>query len=358
MKLLLKNCRLLNDEYVDLLVDEKNIEKVDKEFCLNIEKDIEVHEIGGSYVSKGWVDSHTHSFPLFLPYGDEADKCGYLTGVTTVIDAGSTGADSIEEFYNISKNSKTRVKAFLNISKIGLSKMDELSNIGNIDFSLIEEKLKLYPEFIVGLKVRMSKSIVKDNGISPLKLALEYNKNKNLKIMVHIGNGPPKIEDILDILDENCILSHYLNGKENSIIRESKVLKEFENSLKKRVTLDVAHGNASFSFNTARIIKKSGIPLGLISTDIYKANRENGPVYSLSHVMTKFLYLGYTLKEIIDAVTINPIKIFNLQENSDLTIFDLEDKEITLTDSHREKVMYNKIITPKSVILKGEFIKV
>lgn len=358
MKLLLKNCKLINGEDVDLLIENEIVQKIDKEFHLNEADDIKVYDVGGSYVSKGWVDSHTHSSPLFLPYGDEADKCGYPTGVTTVIDAGSTGADAIGEFYNISKNSKTRVKAFLNISKIGLSKMDELSNIENVDFSLIEEKLRLYPEFIVGLKVRMSKSIVKDNGIDPLKLTLEYNKNKNLKVMVHIGNGPPKIEDILELLDKNCILSHYLNGKENSIIRESRVLKEFESSLKKGVIIDVAHGNASFSFNTGRIVKKSGIPLNLISTDIYKANRENGPVYSLAHVMTKFLYLGYSLKDIIDAVTVNPMKTFNLKENSDLTIFDIEDKEITLVDSHGEKVKYNKVITPKSVVLKGEFIQI
>ncbi|MGL5904353.1 MAG: amidohydrolase/deacetylase family metallohydrolase, partial [Cetobacterium sp.] len=161
MKLLLKNCRLIDGELVDLFIENEIIIKVDEKFYLNMKNDIEVHDIGGSYVSKGWVDSHTHSSPLFLPYGDQPDKCGYPLGVTTVIDAGSTGAESIDEFYNISKNSKTRVKAFLNISKIGLSKMDELSDIENIDFNLIEEKLTLYPEFIVGLKVRMSKSIVK-----------------------------------------------------------------------------------------------------------------------------------------------------------------------------------------------------
>lgn len=29
----------------------------------------------------------------------------------------------------------------------------------------------------------------------------------------------------------------------------------------------------------------------------------HGPVYSMAHVLSKFLYLGYPLEEVIDAVT-------------------------------------------------------
>ncbi|PHB04699.1 amidohydrolase/deacetylase family metallohydrolase, partial [Bacillus pseudomycoides] len=59
------------------------------------------------------------------------------------------------------------------------------------------------------------------------------------------------------------------------------------------VHLDVGHGNASFSFKVAEAAKRHGIAFNTISTDIYRKNRIHGPVYSMAHVLSKFLYLGY-----------------------------------------------------------------
>ena len=47
---------------------------------------------GQVHVSAGWIDGHTTATPAPL-YHDEPDKVGVASGVTTVIDAGSTGAD-------------------------------------------------------------------------------------------------------------------------------------------------------------------------------------------------------------------------------------------------------------------------
>ena len=57
------------------------------------------------------------------------------------------------------------------------------------------------------------------------------------------------------------------------------------------------------SFLVAEYAKAQGIKPDTISTDIYRGNRIHGPVYSLANVMTKFLYLGYSLQEVVSAVT-------------------------------------------------------
>ena len=49
------------------------------------------------YVSAGWIDSHVHCTQIAdLPR--RADAIGVAQGVTTVVDAGSTGADHIDDF--------------------------------------------------------------------------------------------------------------------------------------------------------------------------------------------------------------------------------------------------------------------
>ena len=58
---------------------------------------------------------------------------GVESGVTTVIDAGSTGADDVDDFQRLAATCKTRVHALLNISRIGLLRQNELADPADID---------------------------------------------------------------------------------------------------------------------------------------------------------------------------------------------------------------------------------
>src|SRR5699024_9555012 len=91
------------------------------------------------YVSAGWIDMHTHAFPKFKPYCAHADDIGYKTGVTTVVDAGSSGYEDIDELYEMKRTCQTRVFSFLNVSKIGLKVRDELANLDLLAYPGIEK---------------------------------------------------------------------------------------------------------------------------------------------------------------------------------------------------------------------------
>ena len=55
----------------------------------------------------------------------------------------------------------------------------------------VQQAVKRYPDFIVGLKARMSSSVVGENGITPLERAKAMQQaNGDLPLMVHIGNNP------------------------------------------------------------------------------------------------------------------------------------------------------------------------
>jgi dihydroorotase len=70
---------------------------------------------GEYYVSAGWIDSHVHCYPNSPIYHDEPDSVGIATGVTTVIDAGSTGQTTWMTLCHYPQ-SLTEVYALLNIS--------------------------------------------------------------------------------------------------------------------------------------------------------------------------------------------------------------------------------------------------
>ncbi|GIO22193.1 amidohydrolase/deacetylase family metallohydrolase [Oceanobacillus sp. J11TS1] len=360
----LQNIKMLDGTSVDIVVENRKIVDIVSPGTATGEKVIDYKN--KVYVSSGWIDMHVHAFPEFDPYGDDIDEIGYKTGVTTIVDAGSTGADRVHELVSNSKNSKTNVFAFLNISRIGLKRVDELSDLSLLNKEELKRAVEENKDFIVGLKARISSSVVGANDVEPLKIAREFSKETDLPLMVHIGSGPPDINDVLDLLEKNDVITHFLNGKANNLFDdEGKPLPKALDAIKRGVHLDVGHGNASFSFKTAEQAKKHDIHFNTISTDIYRKNRLHGPVYNMASVLNKFLCLGYPLKEVIDAVTVNAAGWLNKPELgriakgdvANLTLFSVEDEKVDLIDSEGEKREADQKLVVKGVVVNGEYIE-
>lgn len=322
--------------------------------------------VTGAYVSSGWIDMHVHAFLEFDPYGDEIDEIGVKQGVTTIIDAGSCGADRIADLVTYSKQAKTRLYAFLNISRIGLSRIDELSQLEWIDKGRIKQVLTAYEDFIVGLKARISSSVVDGSGVEPLRIARELSSETGLPIMVHIGSGPPDIREVIPFLQRKDIITHYLHGKQNNLFdTNGHPLRVLKDAINRGVCLDVGHGTASFSFQVAEAAKRHGIGLHTISTDIYRGNRLNGPVYSMANVLSKFLSLGYTLVETIDAVTrhaadwLGKPELGRIQvgDAANLTLFTVDDERVELVDSESERRVVHRLIKARGVVTGGEYME-
>lgn len=109
-------------------------------------------------------------------YYDYPDEVGVKNGVTTIVDAGSTGENNIREFYELTKKSKTNVYALLNISRDGIVHQDELADLSKVDETKNLERIKELSEFIIGIKARMSKSVIGQNGVKPLVMAKALQK--------------------------------------------------------------------------------------------------------------------------------------------------------------------------------------
>lgn len=359
--LLLRRARLVDDTLTDIAIKDGSIAALG-EISAPAHKTIALD--GKYYASAGWIDSHVHCYPNSPIYHDEPDSVGIATGVTTVIDAGSTGADDVDDFYQLTRKAATDVYALLNISRVGLIAQNELANMANIDADAVKQAVARHPDFIVGLKARMSSSVVGENGITPLERGKAIQQeNGDLPLMVHIGNNPPNLDEIAELLSSGDIITHCYNGKPNRILTpEGELRGSIVRALKRGVRLDVGHGTASFSFEVARRAIAMGILPHTISSDIYCRNRIDGPVRSLALVMSKFLAIGMSLPQVIDCVTRHAAEGLRLTHkgqlavgyDADITLFTLARTPTVLVDAEQESLQADKILLPLAAIRAGK----
>ncbi|PYB28143.1 amidohydrolase/deacetylase family metallohydrolase, partial [Serratia marcescens] len=237
--LVIRGARLADDTLIDLAVKDGKIASVGR-LAADVSAVRQLDLAGNCRLSAGWIDAHVHCYPDSPIYHDEPDRVGVASGVTSVVDAGSTGADDIDAFYQLTRSAKTNVFAFLNISRIGLLRQNELAELTDIDKHEAGQAIANHPGFIIGIKARMSSSVVGKNGTRPLVLAKEIQReNRQLPLMVHIGNNPPNLDEIADLLTRGDIITHCYNGKPNRILTPAGTLREsIQRALRRGVLLD------------------------------------------------------------------------------------------------------------------------
>jgi dihydroorotase len=361
--LIIRGARLSDEQVVDIALQDGRIAAIGKvQGNAQHERDL----AGRYYLSAGWIDSHVHCYPKSPIYHDEADAIGVAHGVTTVVDAGSTGAEHIDDFYRLTRAAQTQVYALINIARTGIVTQNELADMTQIDGEAVQQAVARLPDFIVGLKARISSSVVGENGVQPLiKAKAIQQETGGLPLMVHIGNNPPDLDEIADLLDSGDIITHCYNGKPNRILTPQGELKAaVKQAIARGVKLDVGHGSASFSFEVARAAIAQGILPDTISSDIYCRNRLAGPVHNLAHVMSKFFSVGMTLPQVIDCVTVNAAAGLRLQRkgqvkvgyDADLTVFSVKEETRPFIDSEGEQVAGEKHLVPLAAVVAGTWI--
>lgn len=361
--LIIRGARLSDEQVVDIALQDGRIAAIGKvQGNAQHERDL----AGRYYLSAGWIDSHVHCYPKSPIYHDEADAIGVAHGVTTVVDAGSTGAEHIDDFYRLTRAAQTQVYALINIARTGIVTQNELADMTQIDGEAVQQAVARLPDFIVGLKARISSSVVGENGVQPLiKAKAIQQETGGLPLMVHIGNNPPNLDQIADLLTTGDIITHCFNGKPNRILTPQGELKAaVKQAIARGVKLDVGHGSASFSFEVARAAIAQGILPDTISSDIYCRNRLAGPVHNLAHVMSKFFSVGMTLPQVIDCVTVNAAAGLRLQRkgqlkvgyDADLTVFSVKEETRPFIDSEGEQVVGEKHLVPLAAVVAGTWI--
>ena len=266
------------------------------------------------YLSPGWVDLHAHVFDGSTQISVAPDRVGLDQGVHLLADAGSAGEATIRGLTDyVLPTATTQVVAWLNIGSHGLVHLKEVSRSDFIDVDKSIAAVRAMPELVRGIKVRSSGAIVGDMGLQPLQLGKLVARECGVPLLVHIGEAPPVIDDVLDLLDEGDTITHCFHGKSGYPWRpDGTPSAALSHALQRGVRLDVGHGAASFDVTVARRAVDAGYPPHTISTDIHVRNID-GPVFDLATVMTKLVFCGMPLPAVVEAVTTAPRRTLGME---------------------------------------------
>jgi dihydroorotase len=323
----------------------------------------------GMIASPGWIDLHAHVFNGASAKGLDPDsQVGIATGVTTVVDAGTCGLYTWNTFRDsVIDVAKTRVLAFLNVSMVPtvFPKHGEWSNFSQGKTIALAEH-EAQQGRCVGIKVLASQTYCGNLGTIPVELARQAARLSGTRLMVHIGNAPPVIEDTLSLLGEGDIVTHCWHGKYGGLLgRDKKPLPETWAAVERGVRFDIGHGSASFSFETARYALDAGLPLHAISTDLHGGNVK-GPVYNMATTMTKLLHIGVSLPEVIRLSTQSPAELIDRchelgslapGREADITLFRVVEGDFELMDSEKRTERASRCLDVTYTIRAGEVIE-
>jgi dihydroorotase len=315
----------------------------------------DVIEAEGLIVTPGLVDLHVHVWWGVAHLAVEADPACLARGATTVVDAGSAGSNTFPGFHRyVISHTRTRIFAFLHIS--GMGQLDrDIGELEDIRWARVEpavETARSHTHSIVGIKVRLSEGIVGANDIVALDKPL----------MIHIGGTKHSLEEIFGKLRPGDIVTHSFTPNPPGIITgDGKVLPAALEARQRGVVFDVGHGAGSFGFEVAEQAMEQDFPPATISSDVHRANIR-GPVYDLATTLSKYLYLGIPLDEVIAMGTERPARaIGKLGEvgtlkpgaDADVAVLRLREGPVDLTDARGVTRRGNRLLMPVGTLRAG-----
>ncbi|HUQ94836.1 MAG TPA: amidohydrolase/deacetylase family metallohydrolase [Bryobacteraceae bacterium] len=283
-------------------------------------------DVKGLLVTPGLIDIHAHVFVgtthNTTAGGDRAippDQIGPRTGVTTLVDAGSSGWRMFPDFRRtIIDHAQTRVLAFLNIAGIGILAYELEQNPEDMDPQLTADMIRKNRDVLVGVK---SAHWHPANFIS-VERAVQAGKLANVPVMVDFGYflpDRPYETMITDKLRPGDISTHFYRWPAPLLDANGKVRSYLHDARRRGVKFDAGHGGGSFHFRLAEPMMQQGFWPDSISTDIH-LNSMNGSMIDMLNVMSKFMAMGLPLDETIRRSTINPALEIQHPELGHLTI--------------------------------------
>lgn len=307
-----------------------------------VESDIPASEAGkvvdvsGLYVTPGLIDIHFHighgGAPLnwfapearahIAPLGVPAD-IALQAGVTTLVDAGSTGADTfLQEKEEVIDHATVRVLAFLNIVADGMNGGLE-QTVDQMDPKRCAETIARYPDVIVGVKTAHYWTAdpwdAEHTPWAAVDRAEDCGRMAGVPVMFDFW---PRTERtyadlILKKMRPGDIHTHVFAQQFPIILPDGKLNPILTEARERGVIFDVGHGAGSFWFRNAVPAVEQGFIPDSMSTDLHMGNFT---VLSMTEVISKFLAMGVPLQDLILRSTVNPAREIRRPELGTLSV--------------------------------------
>jgi predicted amidohydrolase len=323
----------------------------------------------GCFVLPGLIDFHSHVFFDGTDNGIAPDAGMLPNCVTTTVDGGSAGTANYSIFHkNIIANSVVRIKSFLHVAPAGqlTAKFTENHDQKYYDEDKMELLYRKYSGELIGLKIRLSKEVVGELGLEPLKKALEIAEHLSCPIAVHVTNPAADTREVVELLRPRDIFVHVYHGKGSTIIGDDgRVLPAVKAARQRGVIFDAANGSNNFVFSIAEAALNDHFLPDIISADLTWRTLFRQPVFGLPWMMSKYLALGMKLHDIVAACTSTPADVMGMSGEigtlapgacADVAILRLVDHPCEFLDTNGDIRVGDKLLLPQATIRGGRVV--
>jgi dihydroorotase len=361
------------DELMDIAIADGRIVRVAKD--IDAKEGIQVVNAQGFYVTPGLIDMHVHVFhgpnldqrTVDGPNSVMPDGFTFRVGVTTVVDAGSSGWRRFPTFKSrIIDRSQTRVLAFLHIVGEGMRGGPFSQNTLDMNPEITADFARSNSEDIVGIKLAHFSGpdwIATDRAVEAGRLA-------DIPVMIDFGgsNPPLSLEELfLERLRPGDIFTHafaQLDSREYLVDLETNTIKPFVWEARKRgIVFDVGHGRISCVYSQAMPAVNGGFFPDVISSDLH-IECMNSAMKDMLTTMSKFMAMGMDIQSVIRASTWKPAQVINREElgnlsvgaEADIAIFNIRKGKFGLFDPNGEKIETDEKLECEMTIRAGRIV--
>jgi dihydroorotase len=283
-------------------------------------------DVSGLYVVPGLVDIHVHAYAgtgIRDAYaGDNSiypDGFTFRSGVTTVVDAGSSGWRNFPDFKDrVIDRAKTRVLVMLNIVGRGMGGGAIEQNVEDMDAKAAAALARKNRDTVVGIKT----AHFSGPQWTAVERAVQAGMLADIPVMVDFGDFRPERpfqELVLKKLRPGDIYTHMYLGAVPLFDKNGRLMPYLMEARKRGVIFDVGHGGGSFLFSQAVPAVNQGFVPDSISTDLH-INSMNTGMKDILNVMSKFLTMGLTLQDVIAKTTWQPAQEIRRNDLGNLSI--------------------------------------
>ena len=370
--LLLKGGRVIDaknkiDAKMDVAISAGKIFRVAADIPAGTAK--KVVDVSGLIVAPGLINMHTHVYAgsnSGFTDGTSSqlpDAFAPRAGITTVVDAGTSGWRTFPDFKaKVIDNSTTRVLAFLSIAASGYSNDKAQENIAEMDVQKTAEIINKYADNLVGVRIGRYDG----TEWTPFDRASEAAKLVNKPLFVECHLPMYSLEDQLNKMRSGDIMTHaFENVSERmTVVDEQGKVRPFVLAAQKRgVLFDIGHGGGGFWFNQAVPSFKQGLWPNSFGTDEHRTSMNSG-MKTMLNVMSKYLNMGMGIPDIIARGSWNAAKsikrddLGNLSVGSvaDIAVLSVNTGKFGFVDSGNNKINGDRKFEAELTVRAGKII--
>jgi dihydroorotase len=275
----------------------------------------QVLDVRGLIITPGLIDIHVHLFATTglkdAWAGDQSvmpDAFSFRAGVTTMVDAGSSGWRNFETFrHTVIDRAKTRVLAMINIAGLGMSTNAAEQVPAEFQPAQVALLAAKHKDVVVGVKSAHYEAA----DWTSVERAVEAGIAADIPVMVDFGYFRPERpywQLVTEKLRPGDISTHCFRASVPWIDDHGGVYEYLGRARDRGVKFDVGHGAGSLVFRNAVPAIKAGFFPDSISTDLHGSSM-NIAMMDMLTTMSKFLVMGMPLNEVILRSTWNPARM-------------------------------------------------